>query len=63
MENRSTINLCKEDVFKSAGDKCRHRHDHKHLHKPSRLVGLARVRVGAVPVFRLHVALLLYYVR
>jgi hypothetical protein len=57
MENRSTINLRKEVVFKSAGDKGRHRHDHKHLHKPSSLADLGRVRVGAVLVFRLHVAI------
>lgn len=69
MKNRTFNKLCKEDFFKNVGDQGCHRHNHNCLHKPSSLAGLGSVRVGAIPVFSLHVAIynnatqVMYYIR
>ena len=69
MKNRTFIKLCKEDCFNNVGDQGCLRHNHNCLHKPSSFAGLGSVRVGAIPVFNLHVAIynnatqVMYYIR
>lgn len=52
------INLHKQDPFKSISDKESHKKNHSSLYELFNPVNRTRsVRVGAVPIFCLHVAL------